>query len=270
MEWLIAFALGLSAGLHTSTWGMYKDAPHEGFRHYWRSTLISLGLGLTLHLITPLDLLRPAHMAVYWGLIYVCERGIVEFYKGFVRDEDQSKYFIPMQFAVFGKVVENNAKRLGIGIVYAAVVGLFIGGVYLFDKADFGMPRMIAVLTIGSIGGWISAFGGAWKDAPIEGFELFKFFRSPLVAMTFATLMYWHIDNLVYIAFPALGYCIASIETYKTFFFPSVPRGKFAGMPVTHPEMLQERKKFVPLYVTIWVFVIAINAVAIVAPEFRF
>ncbi|MEY3367446.1 MAG: hypothetical protein RI973_601, partial [Bacteroidota bacterium] len=31
MDLLIALATGLTAGLHTSTWGMYKDSPHEGF-----------------------------------------------------------------------------------------------------------------------------------------------------------------------------------------------------------------------------------------------
>jgi hypothetical protein len=35
---------------------------------------------------------------------------------------------------------------------------------------------------VASISGWISAFLGAWKDAPIEGFETLKFFRSPVVA----------------------------------------------------------------------------------------
>ena len=28
---LLAAAVGLIAGIHTATWGMYKDAPHEGF-----------------------------------------------------------------------------------------------------------------------------------------------------------------------------------------------------------------------------------------------
>ena len=27
----IALAIGLLAGAHTSTWGMYKDCPYEGF-----------------------------------------------------------------------------------------------------------------------------------------------------------------------------------------------------------------------------------------------
>jgi hypothetical protein len=55
----------------------------------------------------------------------------------------------------------------------------------------------------------------------------------------------------------ALGYTIATLETYKTFFFPSKPRGKFAGKPIRFPEMLERRKKFAVLYAGIWVFMIA-------------
>ena len=42
------------------------------------------------------------------------------------------------------------------------------------------------VVAVGGLGGWISAFGGAWKDAPKEGFQIFKFFRSPIIASLFA------------------------------------------------------------------------------------
>jgi hypothetical protein len=49
---------------------------------------------------------------------------------------------------------------------------------------------------------------------------------------------------------------VATTETYKTFFFPSKPRGKFAGMPVHHPDMLRRRQHFVPLYVAIWLTVL--------------
>ena len=29
---VVATIVGILAGTHTATWGMYKDAPHEGFR----------------------------------------------------------------------------------------------------------------------------------------------------------------------------------------------------------------------------------------------
>ena len=118
------------------------------------------------------------------------------------------------------------------------------------------LPREV-VLTIGSWGGWLTAFGGAWKDAPVEGFETFKFFRSPLVALFWATVMAFFTTNWIFLAMTGLGYTIATIETYKTFFFPSKPRGKFAGKPILFPEMVTKRYWFVPVYVAIWVAVAA-------------
>ena len=44
----IALAIGILAGLHTATWGMYKDAPHEGFTwfRYFRSPMVGLVMAL--------------------------------------------------------------------------------------------------------------------------------------------------------------------------------------------------------------------------------
>ena len=67
---------------------------------------------------------------------------------------------------------------------------------------------------------------------------------------------------LASVSVAALGLTIATIETYKTFFFPSKPRGKFAGKPITHPEMLKKRQYFVPVYVAIWVAVLGSLAAA--------
>ena len=40
----LALSIGLLAGAHTSTWGMFKDAPHEGFtyRKYFRSIVATV------------------------------------------------------------------------------------------------------------------------------------------------------------------------------------------------------------------------------------
>ena len=109
MEWFIVVLLGLLAGTHTATWGMYKDAIHEGFtyRRYSRSILVSTAIAPVIYWFSGLDALNPGHLVVLFGLVYVIERGLTEFYKTYYRTEDQSKYFIPMQFHVFGKVVES-------------------------------------------------------------------------------------------------------------------------------------------------------------------
>ncbi len=258
MNDLYAVLIGLASGVHTSTWGMYKDAPHEGFTwpKYLRSTVIGVLAALVLNRVLQLDLTLASNVAVFFGATYVGERALLEFWKTFLRVEDQSKYFIPMQFAVLGKVVENRAIQLCVAVVYAATCIFIAYSIWSFQQTGPDLNPLLVVVTIGAAGGWISAFGGAWKDAPKEGFETLKFFRSPLLAAAWAWLLAHFTDNYLLIAACALGYTIATTETYKTFFFPSKPRGKFAGMPISHPEWLQRRYYFVPVYVAVWIGVI--------------
>ncbi|MFQ5824861.1 MAG: hypothetical protein ACE5JB_12460 [bacterium] len=269
MNLLSALIIGLIAGTHSATWGMYKDAPYEGFtwRKYFRSTILSGLIAVVVVLITKLNVTNAPNMVVLYGFTYVIERAMVEFYKTFLREEDQSKYFIPMQFSVKGEVVNSRALRLSVGAAYMTGVLLVVYGINYLQKVDFRVPSLIVVLAIGSIGGWISAIGGAWKDAPKEGFELLKFFRSPVIALICALILANFAVNYVLISMGALGYTVGTIETYKTFFFPSKPRGKFAGKEIKYPEILVKRKRFVPLYVTIWLVVIITFVVAFMQPH---
>ncbi len=269
MEYLIALVIGLLAGLHTSTWGMYKDAPYEGFTwgKYFRSTVLSGIIAVVVELVAKLDLTLAANMVVLYGFTYVIERAMLEFYKTFLREEDQSKYFIPMQFSIQGEVVEKRAVRLGVGFLYLMGVVLVVYGIYTLQKANWGTTGLIVVLAIGSVGGWISAFGGAWKDAPKEGFEILKFFRSPVIALLYALMLANFTTNYLFISMGALGFTIGTIETYKTFFFPSKPRGKFAGKEIKYPEMLQRRQYFIPLYAGIWFLVIVAIIIAFFSPH---
>jgi len=250
---LLAACVGLFAGLHAATWGMYKDAPHEGFswRTFVRSPLIGLALGLVLQPITRLDPRRAADLVVLFGVVYVVERALAEVYKTFIREEDQSKYFIPMQFHVLGRVVRSRTVRWAAGALYSAGLLAIISAAAL-GRGRAGAHGFALVLLVGSVGGWVSALGGAWKDAPLEGFQTLKFFRSPALAALFAAGLASLSGDLLLTALAATGYTVATTETYKTYFFPSRPRGKFAGMPVRFPGMLHERRRFVPLYLAIW------------------
>jgi hypothetical protein len=134
--------------------------------------------------------------------------------------------------------------------------------ILMLQRSIGGRPPYWIIFLVGGAAGWISAFGGAWKDAPIEGFQIFKFFRSPVMAGTYAVLVSLLTDDLVLITMAAEGFVIMTTETYKTFFFPSKPRGKFAGKPVIFPEWLRLRQRFVPLYVLIWLVVIGAYVVA--------
>jgi hypothetical protein len=254
----IALLIGLVAGTHVSTWGMYKDAIHEGFTwpKYFRSIVIGGAVGLALLGLTGMDLRSPGNMVVFFGLVYAVERLLLELWKSFIRVEDQSKYFIPMRFGIRGRPVMNNAVRWSVGVGVVIVLLLCLWGTAALQRAYPDLPPWLVLVTIGSLGGWLTAFGGAWKDAPVEGFETLKFFRSPGISLIWAILVAFFTENWVYIGIAGAGYSVATIETYKTFFFPSKPRGKFAGKPILHPDMLHRRQWFVPVYVAIWALII--------------
>jgi len=77
---LIGVVIGTVAGLHISTWGMYKDAIHEGFTvgRYSRSIVVGALVGLLLRPLVDVDLTTGSGMIVYFGMVYVVERVIVE------------------------------------------------------------------------------------------------------------------------------------------------------------------------------------------------
>jgi hypothetical protein len=264
---IIAALMGLAVGTHNATWGMYKDAPHEGFTWstYFRSVVAGLIYAPFIAHFFHLDMTRAADLFVLFGSTYTLERITMEFYKTFLRREDQSKYFIPMQLSVFGKPIESYGLRLFFGLLYLIALLLLTWGISkLNDKihaGDWHVSPFLLLLPC-SVFGWVSAFGGAWKDAPLEGFETFKFFRSPGVAYFYAFVASLFTSNLIIIALCSIGFTVASIETYKTFFFLDKPRGKFQGKPILFPDMLTFRKKFVPIYVAIWALVIVLLVIA--------
>jgi hypothetical protein len=237
---------------------MFKDAPHEGFTwpRYFRSAIVGSIMAAIAWAVMRPSFATAGQVVVFFGLTYVLERGAIEFWKTFLRTEDQSKYFIPMQFAVFGKVVHSAPRRLVIGAcVAAAVILAFLAIHWLTGGGALGRSLAAAFL-VGSIGGWISAFLGAWKDAPVEGFETLKFFRSPVVAGLYGVLLSPFTGSYLLLALAALGYTIGTLETYKTFFFPSKPRGKFAGKPIHYPDMLRRRRRFAVVYACLWALII--------------
>lgn len=261
MNFVVSLITGLAVGIHNATWGMYKDAPHEGFTWstYFRSVIAGAIYGPLLWYIFKMDLSLPANIFLLFGASYSLERITMEVYKTFIRVEDQSKYFIPMQLSVFGKPVESYPLRLFFGLLYVLALAGISYLIYIlnskYQAGEINWNPFLLLLPC-SVFGWVSAFGGAWKDAPLEGFETFKFFRSPGVAYFFAFVASIFTSNLFIITMCSIGFTIASIETYKTFFFLHKPRGKFQGKPVLFPEMIEFRKKFVPYYISIWILVL--------------
>lgn len=258
----VSAAVGILAGAHAATWGAYKDSVYEGFSgwKYARSVCIAAPLGVLLAPFVAPELPGPAALVVLFGCVYVAERGIFELYKTFLRQEDQSKYHIPMQFHILGRVVVGRAARALAGAALLVALTLLALGVSGLERGAMGASRLPMSALVGLLAGLVSAIMGAWKDAPIEGFEPLKFLRSPALAMGYGLLLMPLAETLLPLGIASLGYTIASIETYKTF-VDGRPPGKFAGKPLRYPSALRTRRQLVPLFAAIWI-VIVLTAIA--------
>src|SRR5215207_3759143 len=203
----IALAVGMLSGAHTAIWGMYKDAIHEGFsaRRFARSVVIGASVAVAIHVALGLPLDTAGALLVLFGLAYAAERGVVETWKTFVREEDQSKYTIPMQFSVHGVPVSGRRVRLAAGAGYVSVVALCLFAIAHAGSGLPGEPTMAKSALVGLTVGGIIAFGGAWKDAPTEGFDGRKFFRSPCLTIAFALALAQLTDSYLQIAVAAIG-----------------------------------------------------------------
>lgn len=229
----ILMLIGALTGLHAATWGAYKDSRFEGFHpaRFVRSILLGIGVSVPVGLsgIAPSD-----GVLVVIGCAYAAERLATEWWKAILRVDDQSAYTIPMRVAVHGRTIDNPFVRYAVG---AAVLAGLLAALVVASRSQSlwaDLPRWALVLAAG-IGGWLTAFGGAWKDAPIEGFELAKFFRSPLVATGWAAVLAPFTSQLAVLSVAAAGLAVATIETYKTFLNGRAP-GKFGDKPVRYPS----------------------------------
>ena len=258
-----AFA-GLLAGLHAAIWGMYKDALYEGFAtdRFLRSVVLGVLSGVGVQVLLRLPLPELGSFVMLFGLAYATERGIVEVWKTFLREEDQSKYTIPTRLTIAGVPVRSRLARLVAGLGYVAVIAACLFVIGRLDPVTTGIGALTRVAIVGFVVGAIIAFGGAWRDAPTEGFDSVKFFRSPLIGVGVALVLLWFTDSYFQIAVAAIGYERAVAETYKTFCLPSHTCGKFAGKPVLFPDVLRRRRQFVPLFAAIWVLVVAAGVFA--------
>ena len=261
----LAALVGSLAGTHVAIWGMYKDALHEGFApaRFARSIVVGAAAGVVVQLVLGLGLPAPSALVLLFGVAYATERGAIELWKTFVRVEDQSKYFIPMTFSVGGVPVANRWVRLGAGALHVAVFG---GALTLLARLDRGVVPPLDVARTALVGlgvGTLVAVAGAWKDAPKEGFAPLKFLRSPSVTVVAALLLGRFAESYFVVATASIGFERAIVETWKKFADPLHPPGKFAGKPVTHPHMVGLRRRFVPVFVAIWLVVLGSAAAAL-------
>jgi hypothetical protein len=123
--------------------------------------------------------------------------------------------------------VESRTVRYTLG---SGVALCLLGSSWILSNTESFLPSSSSgtQILVGGLGGWLTAGGGAWKDAPIEGFSGWKFMRSPLVATAWAVPLSLLTHDPVVLVLSAGGFAVASIETYKTFLTGGRAPGKFA------------------------------------------
>ena len=232
------------SGLYTSLWGAFKDCPYENFkpRTFPRSIYFSL---LIFGFYTLLARLFAdfgsfwSQMGIVQSFFFVMgiERFVSELYKGFFRHEDQSKYFIPSRITFFGKPVVSETLRLSLGIL---LVSLTLAAALL----PFPMQSYTQFLVVAYVTGLFVSFGGAYKDAPFEGFDWVKFQRSALVLACSSPLFFKlgpaPLGVLIYMNGGLERFLV---EYYKTYIKRNMS-GKFRPDLHIYVEQKQRREKF--------------------------
>lgn len=190
------------------------------------------------------------------GTVYAIERLATEGWKAFLREQDQTRYTIPMRLGFRGRPVDHKPLRYTVGaaITLTAVAALL--GLEAIQRHIHSLPWLLVIIVVGSAGGWATAVGGAWKDAPIEGFSGWKFLRSPSIATAWAVPLSFLTEHWVALLLASGGYSVAAIETYKTFLTGGRPPGKFAGRS-TRAHYPRLRRLFGYQHAALWLVVAA-------------
>jgi len=216
-------------------WGIYADLVVEKFKWHkiMRSYFIALFYALLLTEAVP-----------YLNLFIVClaviglERITTEIYKALFRVEPQKKYKIPSHLGLrWGRLT-----KIFVGTALLITIGLL----WFMYLPNFLSHKLFLILFTG---GFI-ALCGMLKDAPYEGFDKIKFWRSPVCALVAGLILWGLFPNLpiVPFVFAVAGFERIISECYKKILQKKIP-GKFKdGIPHNN-YWLKKRDWLLPIYI---------------------
>lgn len=242
MIWyLIAGLIGVS---NMILWGIYGDLLVEEFSpgKILRSLTLAAFWSVVLFVTNPLAPLFIVALATI-----ALERITTEIYKALIRQENQEKYLIPSDLNLKG----SRWSKASAGVTILLLLLILVHNL----QFDIGKPYLVALVGFGI------ALGGMLKDAPYEGFDFIKFFRSPVVAVAVGvilTILHPEVPALFFLLAIAGGERVVS-EFYKKIYGGRVP-GKFKSKKHDQNWLVQ-RKKVLLLYAINIVLLIALNSV---------
>ncbi len=250
----MGFLVAALSGLYTSLWGAFKDSPWEGFkpRTFPRSILFSLVIFGGLQLVPTLrERVDGLGLAQLFFLVMGLERFLTELYKGCFRTEPQEKYFVPSQLAILGRPVRSRALRIAAGVaLVSAVLGVLLIG---RPVEGFWQYLLVAYGT-----GLLVSGGGAWKDAPFEGFLFLKFLRSGLALAVVSPLFYWLRDPAEPVALGILIYMNGGLERFLVEYYKTYIQRNMSGK--FRPDLPRvETRRREELHILAWILILAVT-----------
>jgi len=211
-------AVTVTSGLYTSLWGAFKDSPYEGFKPktFPRSIYFNIAIFVPLCFAPYFrESFRDLGLVQIFFLIMGIERFIAELYKGFFRTEDQAKYFVPSRITFLGRHIESDGLRYAVGTLLILIV-------FCILLINVKLESFPGFLVAGYATGLLVALGGAYKDAPFEGFKWLKFQRSGVALAVLSPLFYYLNDPRAPVPLGFLIYMNGGLERfvveyYKTY-----------------------------------------------------
>ncbi len=252
LNYLLYGIIGVIGGLHSASYGAYKDSPYESFvlRRFVREIILAFFIGILLSFFY---FEKRERYFVIFLVIMGLSRTATEFYKLFLREENQDPFLIPTQAHFFKKVVKNKILRIALGFFCIMIIyAIFLISVSLpdaFSKTERG-------LYIGFLTGFITAVGGGYKDGFFEGFNKIKFFRSPVIGAIGGVLIALNTEIIFFILFGAIGFERMIVELYKGFLKRRYSPGKFKLKNPKYVSWFNRRKIFILPYSLTWLFFI--------------
>lgn len=230
--YLLSAFLGVS---NMVLWGLYGDLVVEKFSlgKVFRSCFFAFVAAIVLFLADS----NQSLFLVALGAIAI-ERLMTEVYKALVREEDQGKYSIPSDL---------NFKQ-NIWFKRFLAIVIYFGFFYVVLFAKLNLNYFLIIF----IAGFITALGGMSKDAPYEGFEPLKFFRSPFLALVAGLILLskYSSPDQKFFTLAIFGFERILSEFYKKIYNGKIP-GKFAKNIKQNKWWIENRKRFIiPSYIS--------------------
>lgn len=236
---------GLIGVTNMIIWGVYGDLLIEVFslKKVFRSLLLGVLFSIYLYWVN-----NQLPLILVALIVIVFERITTEIFKALIRDERQIKYKIPSDLNInFPRSIE---KTIGYILI------IFIA--YLFKVIHF----KVNLLPLFIFASFAPAIGGIIKDAPYEGFFLFKFFRSPLVVLFVGYFIFKFFPSYEqkYLLFSIWGGERIISEFYKKILTGHIP-GKFKRdihHHIKHSWKVKRKYLLIPYAMTIVAFLVLI------------